>query len=191
MVIHRDVKASNVLLDGDMNGRLGDFGMAKLHEHGGNPSTTRVVGTLGYLAPELTRTGKATRSSDVFAFGAMVLEVVCGRRPVEPKALPEELILVDWVWELWSAGRVYEVVDGRLAGDYSEEEVRVVVGVGLICSHPNAAERPTMRDVVRYLDGDVRVPELRSPPEDSLRSPMMFDDFLHSYPSSSFEKASS
>ncbi|KAJ7960142.1 Lectin receptor kinase [Quillaja saponaria] len=103
-VIHRDIKAGNVLLDTELNGRLGDFGLAKLYEHGSNPSTTRVVGTLGYLAPELTRIGKPTTSSDVFAFGALLLEVVCGRRPIEHKALPEELILVDWVWkkmEIW------------------------------------------------------------------------------------------
>jgi len=81
-VIHRDIKAGNVLLDSELNGRLGDFGLAKLYERGSNPSTTRVVGTLGYLAPELTRTGKPTANSDVFAFGALMLEVVCGRRPV-------------------------------------------------------------------------------------------------------------
>lgn len=98
VVLHRDVKASNVLLDGDMSGRLGDFGLAKLHEHGANPSTTRVVGTLGYLAPELTRTGKATAAADVFAFGALALEVVAGRRPIEPQAPPEELVLAEWAW---------------------------------------------------------------------------------------------
>ncbi|KAK9063406.1 hypothetical protein SSX86_017276 [Deinandra increscens subsp. villosa] len=92
-VVHRDIKAGNVLLDSDLNGRLGDFGLAKLYDHGSNvATTTRVVGTLGYLAPELTRTGKPTTSSDVYAFGALLLEVVCGRRPVELKALPEELI---------------------------------------------------------------------------------------------------
>ncbi|CAN4095839.1 unnamed protein product [Withania somnifera] len=80
-VIHRDIKAGNVLLDSEMNGRLGDFGLAKLYERGADPSTTRVVGTLGYLAPELTKTGKPTTSSDVFAFGALLLEVARGRRP--------------------------------------------------------------------------------------------------------------
>ncbi|GMY08468.1 L-type lectin-domain containing receptor kinase S.4-like [Fagus crenata] len=74
-VVHRDIKAGNVLLDSDFNGRLSDFGLAKLYEHGSNPCTTRVVGTLGYLAPELTRTGKPTTNSDVFAFGALLLEV--------------------------------------------------------------------------------------------------------------------
>ncbi|CAI8614726.1 unnamed protein product [Vicia faba] len=80
MVIHRDVKAGSALLDCEMNARLGDFGLAKLYDRGENPNTTRVVGTLGYLAPELTRTGKPTKRYDVFAFGALLLEVVCGRR---------------------------------------------------------------------------------------------------------------
>ncbi|PVH63094.1 hypothetical protein PAHAL_3G471800 [Panicum hallii] len=111
VVLHRDVKASNVLLDADMSARLGDFGLAKLHERGANPSTTRVVGTLGYLAPELTRTGKATTAIDVFAFGALVLEVVAGRRPIEPRAPPEELVLAEWAWERYTAGEVEKVVD--------------------------------------------------------------------------------
>ncbi|GJM95364.1 hypothetical protein PR202_ga12090 [Eleusine coracana subsp. coracana] len=116
VVLHRDVKASNVLLDAGMRARLGDFGLAKLHERGANPSTTRVVGTLGYLAPELTWTGKATPAADVFAFGALALEVVAGRRPIEPRAPPEELVLAEWAWERYAAGEVGDVVDKRLRG---------------------------------------------------------------------------
>ncbi|XP_072983849.1 L-type lectin-domain containing receptor kinase S.4-like [Typha latifolia] len=192
VVIHRDVKASNVLLDAEFNGRLGDFGLAKLYEHGGNPSTTRVVGTVGYLAPELTRTGRATTGTDVFAFGALVLEVVCGRRPIEPKAAAEESILVDWVWERWAQGKWEEVVDPRLGGEYEREEVEVVVKVGLMCSHPAAAARPGMREVVRFLDGaDVaEVPSLKSPEYYEGFDKVGFDEFVYSYPSSSFEKVS-
>ncbi|RZC50423.1 hypothetical protein C5167_018864 [Papaver somniferum] len=83
VVIHRDIKASNVLLYGEMNARLGDFGLARLYNRGTNPQTTNVVGTLGYMAPEMTKTGRVTTSSDVFAFGAFLLEVACSRRPVE------------------------------------------------------------------------------------------------------------
>ena len=95
VVIHRDVKVSNVLLDGELNGRLGDFGLARLYDHRTDPQTTHVVGTLGYLAPEYTRSNKATTSTDVYAFGAFMLEVACGRRPIQAN---EDSILVDWVF---------------------------------------------------------------------------------------------
>ncbi|MCD7463018.1 L-type lectin-domain containing receptor kinase S.4 [Datura stramonium] len=195
-VIHRDIKAGNVLLDSEMNGRLGDFGLAKLYEHGANPSTTRVVGTLGYLAPELTKTGKPTTNSDVFAFGALLLEVVCGRRPIEAKALPEELIIVDWVWDKWKEGAILEVVDPRLNGEYDEMEALMVLKLGLMCSNNTPSKRPSMRLVVRYLEGEVALPEMLAAPDEydgkkASASGMEFEDFMHSYPSSSyFEKVS-
>ncbi|XP_040385560.1 L-type lectin-domain containing receptor kinase S.4-like [Oryza brachyantha] len=191
VVLHRDVKASNVLLDGDMSGRLGDFGLAKLYEHGANPSTTRVVGTLGYLAPELTRTGKATTAADVFAFGALVLEVVSGRRPIEPSAAPEELVLAEWAWERYAAGEVEKVVDARL-GAFDAGEVAAAVKVGLWCSHPAPAVRPTMREVARYLDGgdaaEVPPPPPPPPPPPVCSGEVGYYDFVHSYPSSSYER---
>ncbi|EXB36745.1 L-type lectin-domain containing receptor kinase S.4 [Morus notabilis] len=195
VVIHRDVKASNVLLDGELNGRLGDFGLARLHDHGANMSTTRVVGTLGYLAPEFPRTGKATAGSDVFAFGALLLEVACGRRPIEPKSSPEELVLVDWVWDKYKEGNVSEIVDKRLEGEYDVVEAVMVVKLGLMCSNSVASARPSMRQVVRYLEGEVSVPvEVRNPNgEFDGRKDHLgvdhdgFDDFLQSFPSSSFD----
>lgn len=92
MVVHRDVKPSNVLIDADLNVKLGDFGLARSYEHGLNPQTTHIVGTLGYLAPELAKTGKATRRTDVYGYGALMLEVSSGRRPIEPQRNPEELV---------------------------------------------------------------------------------------------------
>ncbi|KAK8330327.1 hypothetical protein V6Z11_A11G387900 [Gossypium hirsutum] len=164
IVIHRDIKASNVLLDDELNGRLGDFGLAKLYEHDSNPGTTRVVGTLGYLAPELFKTGKATTSSDVYAFGALLLEVACGRRPVEHKALPEEMVLVDWVWEKYRQGRMVDVVDTKLQGQNNESEIMMVLKLGLICSNDVPALRPSMRQIVLYLDGEAELPENLGPP---------------------------
>ncbi|CAM0949427.1 unnamed protein product [Alopecurus aequalis] len=193
VVLHRDVKASNVLLDGDMAGRLGDFGLAKLYEHGANPGTTRVVGTLGYLAPELTRTGKATTAADVFAFGALVLEVVAGRRPIEQRAAPEELVLTEWAWERYAAGEAEKVVDARLGGAFDAVEAAAAVKVGLWCSHPVPVARPTMREVARYLDGgdgaEVPPPPPPPPPPPVCSGEVGYDDFVHSFPSSSFERA--
>lgn len=195
-VIHRDVKAGNILLDADLNGRLGDFGLAKLYEHGTKPSTTRVVGTLGYLAPELSRTGKPTASADVFAFGAFLLEVACGRRPIEPKALPEELILVDWVWDRWKEGAILDVMDTKLSGDYNEMEAVVVLKLGLLCSAESPDARPTMSQVVRYLERELPLPDLMAMPagyngKKSVQGARRngtgeFENFLHSFPSASY-----
>ncbi|KAK6270749.1 hypothetical protein POUND7_007847 [Theobroma cacao] len=148
-------------------------------------------------APELTRTGKPTTSSDVFAFGAFLLEVVCGRKPIEPKALPEELILVDWVWERWQSGAVLEVVDPKLNGEFDELEAIVVIKLGLMCSNDALEARPTIRQVVRYLAGEVALPEVVPSPggSDSRkgngRRGAGFEDYVHSYPDSSyFDKGS-
>ncbi|CAL5334115.1 unnamed protein product [Camellia sinensis] len=159
VVLHRDVKASNVLLDDQLYGRLGDFGLARLYDHGAKPQTTHVVGTVGYLAPELTKTGKATTNTDVFAFGAFLLEVACGRRPIDLQGLPEEMILVDWVFEKWKQGVILETCDPILEGDYLAIEMELVLKLGLLCSHSNPATRPSMKQVMQYLDGDTFFPE--------------------------------
>ncbi|KAG4113577.1 hypothetical protein ERO13_D13G232050v2 [Gossypium hirsutum] len=137
VVIHRDIKASNVLLDAQLNGRLGDFRLAKFYDHGSNPRTTRLVGTIGYIAPELARTGKPTTGSDVFAFGNLMLEIACGRKPFEPEKSPEEVIF-----------------DPRLEGNYVVEEMELILNLGLLCANPTQEIRPSMRKVMQYLDGN-------------------------------------
>ncbi|EHA8588935.1 putative L-type lectin-domain containing receptor kinase IV.1 [Cocos nucifera] len=159
IVIHRDIKASNVLLDREMNGKLGDFGLSRLYDHGSNPQITHVVGTFGYIAPELTKTGRATTSTDVFAFGVFILEVVCGRRPIMLQESPD-LHLVDWAWRSWRNGVILEVTDASLGGDYDPGEVELILNIGLLCSHPVPAARPTMRQVMQFLDGDLSLPDI-------------------------------
>ncbi|KAM0822010.1 hypothetical protein ACQ4PT_071790 [Festuca glaucescens] len=151
VVVHRDVKASNVLLGADMSARLGDFGLARLYEHGADPATTRVVGTLGYMAPELTVTGKATTASDVFAFGGLLLEAASGRRPINPVT---GVNLVRWVRDHGVKGDLVRAVDDRLDGWYDKEEARLVLWLGLACSQWQPQARPSMRQVCQYLDGE-------------------------------------
>ncbi|KAL6633895.1 hypothetical protein ACP70R_026566 [Stipagrostis hirtigluma subsp. patula] len=160
VVLHRDIKASNVLLDAEMNGRLGDFGLARLYDHGTDPHTTHVVGTMGYLAPELGHTGRASKASDVFAFGVFSLEVACGRRAVTQDAHGDHHLLVDWVVEQWRQGAITDAVDPRLGGDFAADEARLVLGLSLMCSHPLPGARPGIRQIVRFLDGGVPLPEL-------------------------------
>ncbi|XP_048139007.1 L-type lectin-domain containing receptor kinase IV.1-like [Rhodamnia argentea] len=161
VVIHRDIKASNILLDADFNGRLGDFGLARLYDHGTDPQTTHVAGTLGYLAPEHVRTGKASRSTDVFAFGVFLLEVACGRRPTEIRDA-EDVILVDRVFSCWDRGAILEARDPKLGAEFVEEDMELVLKLGLMCSHSDPLMRPSMRQVLHYLEGDIPTPEFSS-----------------------------
>ncbi|XP_050259771.1 L-type lectin-domain containing receptor kinase S.4-like [Quercus robur] len=158
-VVHRDVKPSNVLKDANLNARLGDFGLPRTYKHGINPQTTHIVGTLGYIAPEFTRTGKATRSTDEYGYGILLLEVACGRRPIEPKKNPEELLLVDWVRELHSQGEIIRAVDPILDA-CDPDEVELVLVLGLLSSLPHPDHRPSMRRILQILLGDASLPPL-------------------------------
>ncbi|KAJ4716929.1 Lectin receptor kinase [Melia azedarach] len=178
-VVHRDVKPSNVLIDADLTAKLGDFGLAKIYEHGINPKTTHIVGTLGYLAPELTRTGKATTSTDVYSYGILMLEVACRRRSIDPQKSATELLLVDWVKELHLQGEITRAIDPML-DDYDLDEAVLVLNLGLLCSILHPVNRPSMRRVVQILLGQVSLPPL--PPEILLRDQdhrniMGFSDF--------------
>lgn len=154
VVIHRDVKSSNVLIDAEMNARLGDFGLARLYEHGTASHTTNVVGTIGYIAPELARNGKASTGTDVFAFGVLLLEIATGRRPIGSG----NFFLVDWVMECQQMCRILDAADTKLNSDYVAEEMKLVLELGLLCSHQRPDCRPTMRRVMRYLNGDDPLP---------------------------------
>ncbi|KAM1209672.1 hypothetical protein EV1_015241 [Malus domestica] len=154
MVIHRDIKSSNILLDAEMRGRLGDFGLAKLYQHGEVPHTTRVVGTFGYLAPELATVAAPTAASDVYSFGVVLLEVACGRKPIEMEAAEDEEVLVDWVRKLYFRGRVGEAADPRINGEYEAAEMEIALKLGLACCHPDPQRRPNMREIVAVLVGE-------------------------------------
>ncbi|CAM8975145.1 unnamed protein product [Rhodiola kirilowii] len=150
-VLHRDIKASNVLLDKEMNGRLGDFGLARMHGHEQVPNTTRVVGTIGYLAPEVIKRGRVSTQSDVFGFGILILEVLCGKRPIQEGQPP----LVDWVWHKMKQRQLISALDERLIhkGGFDQGEAAKILHLGMLCAYPDPTARPTMRQVVRILEG--------------------------------------
>ncbi|GKV32941.1 hypothetical protein SLEP1_g41504 [Rubroshorea leprosula] len=194
VVLHRDVKASNVLLDSNLNGRLGDFGLARLHDHGAKPGTTNLVGTIGYLAPELTRTGMASTSTDVFAFGAFLLEVACGRRPIEQWRQAEEVFLVESITKCWKRGAIFCACDPRLEGNFPVEEMELVLKLGLLCSQSQPSARPSMRQVLQYLNGNTSLPDFS--PENiengmAMSNNQAFSDFIKSFPSNSHSSTDS
>ncbi|XAR53078.1 Non-specific serine/threonine protein kinase [Bertholletia excelsa] len=130
MVVHRDVKLSTVLIEADLNPRLGDFGLARAYEHGVNPHTTHI-------------TGNASTSTDVYSYGVLMLEVAAGRSPIEPNRNTEELVFVDWVSELHIRGEITRAIDPKLE-EYNPDGAKLVLSLGLICSHPSPSYRPSM-----------------------------------------------
>ncbi|GMN52546.1 hypothetical protein TIFTF001_021687, partial [Ficus carica] len=110
-VLHRDIKASNIMLDSQFNAKLGDFGLARLVDHDKGSQTTALAGTLGYMAPECVTTGRASRESDVYSFGIVAMELACGRKAIEPHAKEGQMGMVEWVWDLYGAEKVLEAAD--------------------------------------------------------------------------------
>ncbi|KAG6541834.1 hypothetical protein Mapa_016850 [Marchantia paleacea] len=173
-VVHRDVKSSNVMLDAGLNARLGDFGLARLYAHSQAPQSTATAGTLGYLAPELLHSSKATDKSDVFSFGVVALETASGRRPltlsVEIGVQSEIIVLVDWVWNLYKIDRLLDAADPRLAGRFNDTHMKMVLQLGLLCCHPDPTARPSMRQVLQILAFEAPLPPLpRSKPVPTFR----------------------
>lgn len=171
-IYHRDVKATNILLDSDMRARVADFGLAKQIKEGNSHLTTRVAGTHGYLAPEYALYGQLTAKSDVYSFGVVVLEIMCGRRALDLSALGSSttVLITDWAWSLVKEGRLEEVLDAFLLkeGDNLELNPRGImerfVRVGILCAHVMVALRPTISDALKMLEGDIEVPQIPDRP---------------------------
>ncbi|KAB5574339.1 hypothetical protein DKX38_001533 [Salix brachista] len=153
-IIHRDVKASNVLLDSDFQAQVADFGFAKLIPDGATHVTTRVKGTLGYLAPEYAMLGKASESCDVYSFGILLLELATGKKPLEKISSTVKRTITDWALPLACERKFSELADPKLNGKYDEEELKRVVLVSLVCAHTQPERRPTMPDVIELLKGE-------------------------------------
>ncbi|XP_044461854.1 probable L-type lectin-domain containing receptor kinase S.5 [Mangifera indica] len=161
-VLHRDIKASNIMLDSEFKARLGDFGLARtIQDQKTHHSTNEIAGTPGYMAPEIFLTGRATVETDVYAFGVLILEVVCGRKPGnQGEQNSYNSSIVHWLWELNRKGRILDAADLRLEGKYSEEEMKCILTLGLACCHPNPHQRPSMKLVLQVLSGEAAALEL-------------------------------
>lgn len=154
-IIHRDVKASNVLLDSKFEAQVADFGFAKLVPDGASHVTTRVKGTLGYLAPEYAMWGKVSESCDVYSFGILLLELLSGRKPIMKVGTGIKRTIVEWAAPLVLEGNLRELVDPKLNGKYEEEELKGLVYVATKCAQHAPEDRPTMLEVVELLK-DIR-----------------------------------
>ncbi|XP_074280960.1 proline-rich receptor-like protein kinase PERK15 isoform X2 [Silene latifolia] len=163
-IIHRDIKAANILLTDKFEAMVADFGLAKFTSDANTHVSTRVMGTFGYLAPEYAASGKLTDKSDVFSFGVMLLELITGRRPVDPAYTYMDDSLVDWARPLLARSleenNFDALVDPRLQDNYNPSEMARMVASASACVRHSARRRPPMSKVVRALEGEVSLSDL-------------------------------
>ncbi|KAG4399458.1 hypothetical protein AAZX31_08G232000 [Glycine max] len=162
-IVHRDVKASNILLDYELIPKISDFGLAKLYDDKKTHISTGVAGTIGYLAPEYAMRGHLTEKADVFSFGVVALELVSGRPNSDSSLEGEKVYLLEWAWQLHEKNCIIDLVDDRLS-EFNEEEVKRVVGIALLCTQTSPTLRPSMSRVVAMLSGDIEVSTVTSKP---------------------------
>ncbi|XP_065876869.1 LRR receptor-like serine/threonine-protein kinase FEI 1 [Euphorbia lathyris] len=156
-IIHRDIKSSNILLDGNLEARVSDFGLAKLLEDKESHITTIVAGTFGYLAPEYMQSGRATEKTDVYSFGVLMLEVLSGKRPTDASFIEKGLNIVGWLNFLVTEDRQREIVDTNCEG-VQTESLDALLSVATQCVSSAPEERPTMHRVVQLLESEVMTP---------------------------------
>ncbi|XP_062087296.1 probable LRR receptor-like serine/threonine-protein kinase At1g53430 isoform X2 [Humulus lupulus] len=156
-IVHRDIKATNVLLDKDLNAKISDFGLAKLDEEEDTHISTRIAGTIGYMAPEYATRGYLTDKADVYSFGVVALEIVSGKSNTNYRPKEEFVYLLDWACVLQERGNLLELVDPILGSNYSKNEAMTMLYLALLCTNQSPSLRPPMSAVVGMLEGKIPV----------------------------------
>lgn len=171
-IIHRDIKASNILLDTDLQPKISDFGLAKLIPPNLTHISTRVAGTAGYVAPEYAIRNQVTRKSDIYSFGVLLLEIVSGRPNTNRRLPVKEQYLLTRAWDLYEEGELKNLVDVFLEGDFNVEEAVKFCKVGLLCTQDSPQLRPSMSTVLKMLIGEKDVND------DNMIKPGMIFEFV-------------
>lgn len=162
-IYHRDIKATNILLDSKMKAKVSDFGLAKQGNEGQSHLTTRVAGTYGYLAPEYALYGQLTEKSDVYSFGIVILEIMSGRKVLD--TMNSSVVLItDWAWTLAKSGNMEDIFDQSIREEGPEKVMERFVLVGILCAHAMVALRPTIAEALKMLEGDIDIPQLPDRP---------------------------
>ncbi|KAM3343205.1 cold-responsive protein kinase 1 [Capsicum galapagoense] len=171
-IIHRDIKASNILLDKDLTPKISDFGLAKLIPPNATHVSTRVAGTIGYLAPEYAIRGQATRKSDVYSYGVLLIEIVTGRCNTNSRLPIDEQYLLERTWQLYERKELVLLVDMSLDGDFDAEQACRFLKIGLLCTQDTLKLRPSMSTILKMLTGEMEVDN------NKITKPGLISDFM-------------